>query len=766
MLTAAAVIALLAVACDGSGDDVDITTSKTIGPNGGTVTSSDGRLVLDFPEGALPADNTITIERFSTDELPSEFQGVEAGAAYALGPDGLSFDEPVQVRFDTQADPVNAEGALEAPTGIVLTEGNGTATPIPEQQTRLSPDGVLLTGTLRHFSTLATTSGNSVVTISGVPHTMVEGETFTAKATVAVEPFADEAIEIREAGYRDHVAGDARIVPPETPTFETALRSPAEPPPEKVRLVRAEVEYRCQNEGEQEYKPAVDFILAPQPDLRDIPRSVGLRQAVFCLDPDAAQSTLTPDEGLLAALSPGSISRNVGQLFQVQTELEVNEPVEAVDVVITTTKPGIVSFPPTLASSNTNTLDFRPAPFTTAQESVLMTVLDLNPSLTSRQAFTYECIGEGETRLVYSFGAGDTILTTDVECTSGDVADGGDGSGGQESEAGLLISNTTREFDGSPKPVTVSTDPSGLDVEVTYNGSPEPPVNAGNYDVVATVQDEAFTGEAVATLTIEKASAGILITDTIQQFDGDPKPVTVLTSPAGLSTTVTYDGRQQAPSAVGTYEVEATVSDDNYEGTATGTLEIVNSTPVEAPQVDASPVSQLIEHTIGGSPCPTPGQPITIRGHGRRVRRGQRVGAGQRGVPGCDTDIDRHEPGHRELSARVHLQRLSEWLEHGNHHLHRRGRRDRDRLRARERRGSRRRPVMPARSRLPGPSPETETCASLRAVCCASAGPRTVRPRRRPPRGSRRQSSDRTERKSTAGPAGTMVGFSSPSASW
>ncbi|WP_440995995.1 MBG domain-containing protein [Arhodomonas sp. SL1] len=612
MLTVAAVIALLAGACDGSGDDGDMTASRAIGPDGGTVTSADGRLVLDFPEGALPTENTITIERLPTGELPSEFQGVEAESAYALGPDGLSFDEPVRVHFDTQADPANAEGTLEAPTGLLLTEGNGTATPIPDQQTRLTPDGVLRTGTLRHFSTITSTLGSGVVTISGVPHTMVEGETFTAKVTVAVEPFADEAIGIREARYRDDVAGDARIVPPETPEFEIALTSPAEPPPEKVRLVRAEIEYRCRDEGVQEYTPTVDFTPINQPDRRDVPHSVGLRQAVFCLDPDAPQSALTADEDLLAALSPGAIRRDVSQLFQVQAELEVNEPVDIVDTVITTTKPGVVSFPPTLASSNVNTRDLRPTPLNTAQGSVFTVVRDLSPGLTSRQTFTYECIAEGETRLVYAFSGRETILTTDVACTSGDVADGGGGSGEPESEAGLLISNTTREFDGSPKPVTVSTDPSGLDVEVTYDGSPEPPVNAGTYNVVATVQDDAFMGEAVATLAIEKASAGILITETIQQFDGDPKPVTVLTSPEGLSTTITYDGREQAPSAVGTYEVEATVSDDNYEGTATGTLEIVDSTPEEPPQVDASPVSQLIEHTIGGSPCPTPGQPITV----------------------------------------------------------------------------------------------------------------------------------------------------------
>jgi hypothetical protein len=52
------------------------------------------------------------------------------------------------------------------------------------------------------------------------------------------------------------------------------------------------------------------------------------------------------------------------------------------------------------------------------------------------------------------------------------------------------------------------------------------------------------------------------------------KPVTVVTNPAGLTVAVSYAGVANAPSAVGSYSVEAVVVASNYQGSATGTLVI------------------------------------------------------------------------------------------------------------------------------------------------------------------------------------------------
>ena len=68
--------------------------------------------------------------------------------------------------------------------------------------------------------------------------------------------------------------------------------------------------------------------------------------------------------------------------------------------------------------------------------------------------------------------------------------------------AGLVISDLARVYDGTPKPVTVTTNPAGLFVSLTYNGSPTAPSAIGSYAVVGTVVDAVYTGSASATLVI------------------------------------------------------------------------------------------------------------------------------------------------------------------------------------------------------------------------------------------------------------------------
>jgi len=95
--------------------------------------------------------------------------------------------------------------------------------------------------------------------------------------------------------------------------------------------------------------------------------------------------------------------------------------------------------------------------------------------------------------------------------------------------AAVILSNLNQEYDGAPKPVTVTTNPAGLTVVVTYTRLPLPP-------------------------------------------RGRP-PVTTVS----------------APSALGSYTVKAAITDANYVGTATGTLRIVDTTPPVITRLVASP---------------------------------------------------------------------------------------------------------------------------------------------------------------------------------
>ena len=73
--------------------------------------------------------------------------------------------------------------------------------------------------------------------------------------------------------------------------------------------------------------------------------------------------------------------------------------------------------------------------------------------------------------------------------------------------AQVTLGNLSFTCDGSSKPLSVTTSPSGLNVDATYNGSNSPPSRAGNYTIVATVNDSNYAGTATGTEIIAQSSA-------------------------------------------------------------------------------------------------------------------------------------------------------------------------------------------------------------------------------------------------------------------
>jgi sugar lactone lactonase YvrE len=140
--------------------------------------------------------------------------------------------------------------------------------------------------------------------------------------------------------------------------------------------------------------------------------------------------------------------------------------------------------------------------------------------------------------------------------------------------ATVTLGNLSPTYDGAAKPVTATTNPPGLSLIITYNGSTTVPVNAGSYAVSATVDDSVLTGSATATLIIAKAGAPIMLGNLSPLADGTPKSPTATTTPPGLPVSFTYNGSATAPSLAGTYAVAATVTDPNYQGTASGAFVI------------------------------------------------------------------------------------------------------------------------------------------------------------------------------------------------
>ena len=72
----------------------------------------------------------------------------------------------------------------------------------------------------------------------------------------------------------------------------------------------------------------------------------------------------------------------------------------------------------------------------------------------------------------------------------------------QQASAVVTITNIEQEYDGTPKEVTVTTEPAGLSVSVTYNGGATLPMEVGEYAVSVNVANPNYTGSATATLSI------------------------------------------------------------------------------------------------------------------------------------------------------------------------------------------------------------------------------------------------------------------------
>jgi hypothetical protein len=140
--------------------------------------------------------------------------------------------------------------------------------------------------------------------------------------------------------------------------------------------------------------------------------------------------------------------------------------------------------------------------------------------------------------------------------------------------ATVTLRDLAQTYTGSARPVAATTSPAGLAVNFTYDGSATPPINAGSYAVVGTINEANYVGSATGTLVVAKALAGVAFESLTARYTGSPLAPTVVTTPAGLVTTLTFNGGATAPTGLGTYAVVATVQDANYTGSASGSFVI------------------------------------------------------------------------------------------------------------------------------------------------------------------------------------------------
>ena len=72
--------------------------------------------------------------------------------------------------------------------------------------------------------------------------------------------------------------------------------------------------------------------------------------------------------------------------------------------------------------------------------------------------------------------------------------------------ASVTLTNLNQTYDGTARVVGATTAPTGLTVNITYDGAPWAPTNAGSYAVTGRVNDAIYQGEAGGTLAVSKAN--------------------------------------------------------------------------------------------------------------------------------------------------------------------------------------------------------------------------------------------------------------------
>jgi fibronectin type 3 domain-containing protein len=122
--------------------------------------------------------------------------------------------------------------------------------------------------------------------------------------------------------------------------------------------------------------------------------------------------------------------------------------------------------------------------------------LTLNPSSLGGTANNY--LGKSQYSDPYLNGSLDEFRIYNRALTAVEVA--------QVYLAGTVtLGNLSQTYNGAAKSAAVTTTPTNLTVNITYNGSADAPTNVGSYTVIGTINDANYQGGATNTLVISQA---------------------------------------------------------------------------------------------------------------------------------------------------------------------------------------------------------------------------------------------------------------------
>ncbi|MBF9238478.1 T9SS type A sorting domain-containing protein [Hymenobacter sp. BT683] len=146
-----------------------------------------------------------------------------------------------------------------------------------------------------------------------------------------------------------------------------------------------------------------------------------------------------------------------------------------------------------------------------------------------------------------------------------------------QAAATITLSNLAHTYNGSAKTATITTSPEGLTVTVTYDGSAMAPVNAGSYQVLASLNNGNYSAsDATGTLSIAKASNSIAFDNPGTKTFGDAPFALSASATSGLDVSfavasgpATIEGSMLTITGAGLVTVTASQAESaNYEAAA------------------------------------------------------------------------------------------------------------------------------------------------------------------------------------------------------
>ena len=131
--------------------------------------------------------------------------------------------------------------------------------------------------------------------------------------------------------------------------------------------------------------------------------------------------------------------------------------------------------------------------------------------------------------------------------------------------ASVVISNLNQTYADQPLPVDITTVPDGLPVDVTYDGDPSTPRDAGTYLVLAVVNDANYAGSNTASLTIDQKNLDVGVQNVSRPyntanpaftlnylgFEGDDGPADLDTRPAATTAATQLSDAGDYPISIG-----------------------------------------------------------------------------------------------------------------------------------------------------------------------------------------------------------------------